>query len=383
MRDPFPVPPIPALTKAVQPWAEYFSLPTLPLHVHEIVLIAAFYQFVGRVLSPALSMRWFPSTYSSLSRSKRLSWDVHVVSLVQSSLINVLALWVMWVDDERRAMDWQERVWGYDGAAAMIQALAAGYFLWDLCVTAANVDIFGLGMLAHAISALLVYSFGFRPFLNYYSCNFILWELSSPFLNIHWFFDKLGMTGTRAQLVNGLVLIATFFSCRLVWGTIQSFLVFQDIFRGLGAHTTYLPALLGEADATEALGAELLGSDLQNQNTISYPPRYAESMQFVTAATTVPHWIAAVYIGANLTLNSLNFYWFFKMIDAVRKRFQPQPQQVPVKAKADADKPADEDKEVRETKATGVDGGGPDGVVTRARRRTLLDGEEADEPPPI
>lgn len=58
-------------------------------------------------------------------------------------------------------MDWQERLWGYSGGSAMIQALAAGYFVWDLFVTAANVNIFGLGMLAHAISAVLVYSFGF------------------------------------------------------------------------------------------------------------------------------------------------------------------------------------------------------------------------------
>jgi hypothetical protein len=165
MKDPFPIPPLPALSKAVQPWADYLSLPTLPLHIHEIIIIATFYQFVASVVSPVASKRLFPTQYAALSRSKRLNWDVHVVSLVQSTMINALALWVMFVDDERWNMDRQERVWGYDGAAAMIQALAAGYFLWDLIMTAANVHIFGLGMLAHAVSALLVYSFGFvRPF---------------------------------------------------------------------------------------------------------------------------------------------------------------------------------------------------------------------------
>ena len=161
MKDPFPIPPIPALTKAVQPWADYFNLPTLPLHIHEIVLIAAFYQLVGGVISPVLSRWLFPTQYSALSRRKRLNWDVHVVSLVQSTAINIIALWVLLVDDELAQMDWQERIWGYDGASAMVQALAAGYFLWDLIITASNIDIFGLGMLAHAISALLVYSFGF------------------------------------------------------------------------------------------------------------------------------------------------------------------------------------------------------------------------------
>ncbi|KAI0012879.1 TLC domain-containing protein [Xylariaceae sp. FL0662B] len=356
MRDPFPIPPISALSKAVQPWADYFDLPTLPLHIHEVVLIAAFYQLVGGVISPVLSSRLFPAQYNALSRGKKLNWDVHVVSLVQSTAINALALWVMFADDERRNMDWQERVWGYTGAAAMVQALAAGYFLWDLIVTAFHVNIFGLGMLAHAVSALLVYAFGFRPFVNYYSCNFILWELSSPFLNIHWFFDKLGMTGSRAQLYNGLMLIFTFFSCRLVWGTYQSFLVARDLWTSLHSKPMVFATILPE-DADNA----------------TFPSQYAHTMQFVSDSTHVPYWLAAVYVGSNLTLNSLNFYWFFKMIDAVRKRFEPKEKvEVRVEASLDESKPVTSGADTTESTRPGL-----------ARRRTILDGEEGDEPPPI
>lgn len=161
MHDPFPIAPIPALSKAVQPWAEYLSLPTLPLHIHEVLLMALFYHGVFVFVSPLLSNAIVPKQYKNLPRVKKLSWDVHVVSFVQSSTINVLALWVMFTDDERWNMDAQERVYGYTGAAAMIQAFAAGYFLWDLIMTASHLNVFGVGMLAHAISALCVYSFGF------------------------------------------------------------------------------------------------------------------------------------------------------------------------------------------------------------------------------
>jgi len=58
-------------------------------------------------------------------------------------------------------MGWEERVWGYTGADGMIQAFAAGYFLWDLCVCAGNVGVFGFGLLAHAMAALVVFSLGF------------------------------------------------------------------------------------------------------------------------------------------------------------------------------------------------------------------------------
>ncbi len=83
------------------------------------------------------------------------------MSLVQSSVINVLALWIMYVDEERKGMRWPERVWGYTGAGGMIQGFAAGYFLWDLVVSAANVGVFGWGLLAHAVAALVVFSLGF------------------------------------------------------------------------------------------------------------------------------------------------------------------------------------------------------------------------------
>ncbi|KAI0398410.1 TLC domain-containing protein [Xylariaceae sp. FL0594] len=378
MKDPFPIAPIPALSKAVQPLADYLDLTTLPAHIHEVLITAVFYEFVRSVVSPVLSRRLFPRQYGALSKTKKLNWDVHVVSLVQSTSINALALWVMYVDQERKQMDWQERLWGYSGASAMIQAMAAGYFVWDLFITAANVNIFGLGMLAHAVSALLVYSFGFRPFANFYSCTFILWELSSPFLNMHWFFDKLGMTGSRAQLYNGLVLIATFFSCRLVWGTWQSTVIYRDLWYGVTRGLDYA-GILGAGKSTDG---RLVVSPT------SPPARYAETMRFVTPDTALPTWLLVIYLGSNLTLNSLNFYWFFKMIDAVRKRFEP-PAAGKGKGGAGADGEGEEKSEkLLEGSADGTallatGNAGQQTVTTRARRRTLLDGEDPDAPPPI
>ncbi|OLN92904.1 putative TLC domain-containing protein C17A2.02c [Colletotrichum chlorophyti] len=302
MKDPFFFEPIPWLVKATQPLADYFCLPTLPIHIHEVLAASLFYSVIYYPISPLLSRLIVGRKYVDLPRRRRVNWDAHVVSLVQSTLINALAIWIMVVDTERNEMDWQARMWGYTGAAGMIQALATGYFLWDLVVTSCNMDVFGIGTLAHAISALFVYSLGFRPFLNYYGCIFILWELSTPFLNIHWFFDKLGMTGSRAQLYNGLVLLFTFFSCRLIYGTYQSVRVFTDIYAAIDAHPV-LPK-----DISPETGALLSPSGV---------------MRFATADSTVPTWLAVTYLMSNLTLNFLNFYWFIMMIRAVRKRFQP------------------------------------------------------------
>jgi hypothetical protein len=357
MIDPFPLAVPRLIGKLSQPIADFLSLPTLPLHAHEILFAFYFYHTINKRISPWVSSRLFPSTYNSLNARSKINWDVHVVSFVQSTFIIFLALWVMWKDEERAAMDWKGRVFGYTGACGMIQAFAGGYFLWDLMVSSLHFDIFGPGLLAHAVSALAVYALGFRPFVNFYAPNFILYELSSPFLNIHWFMDKLNMTGSRAQLYNGIVLLVTFFGCRLIWGMWQSGCVTFDVYRafisgrlapGLGGKA--VPAEVGEPGKD-------WGPDV-------------EIMRFIGDGQ-VPLWLCGSYLAANFTLNLLNVYWFKVMIDALRKRFEPPFGTKGVhdkKRKEDAQKDSDADVVM----AAGIDADGRKSVevlATEVRNR--------------
>lgn len=131
-----------------------------------------------------------------------------------------------------------------------------------------------------------------KPFVNYYACNFILFELSTPFLNVHWFLDKVNMTGSNLQLYNGFALLFTFFSCRLVYGPIQTYRVFSDIF-----------ALSGKNPSLPGKGV----------------------FAHVTSQTYIPKWLSFAYLASNATLMFLNFYWFYMMIYAVQKRFVASP----------------------------------------------------------
>lgn len=112
--------------------------------------------------------------------------------------------------------------------------------------------------------------------------------------------DKTNMTGTSAQLYNGIMLLFSFFSCRLVYGTYQSFLVLLDIWAAIDFHP-------------------------------SLEKRDSPVMVFATESSTVPFWLGLALLASNLTLNSLNCYWFFMMVRAVRKRFEPaKPPKVPI-----------------------------------------------------
>jgi hypothetical protein len=164
MLDPF-FPPPPGLSALVQPLADKLGLPIISLHIHEILISFIIYHIINTRLAPTISRWLFPDIYNNLNARTKVNWDVHVVSLAQSTVINILALWVIFYDEERKAMSWRERVWGYTGAAGMVQGFAAGYFLWDLMVSTANVPIFGWGLLAHAICALVVFSLGFVRYL--------------------------------------------------------------------------------------------------------------------------------------------------------------------------------------------------------------------------
>jgi hypothetical protein len=88
-----------------------------------------------------------------------------------------------------------------------------------------------------------------------------------------------------------------------------------------------------------------------------------EMMRY-TSREHVPIFLAFIYLASNLTLNSLNFYWFGKMIETLRKRFQPAVEPGPK-----AEKP-------RVTRSTGADGRAKIEVEdTEVRRRVPVEEE--------
>jgi hypothetical protein len=165
-----------------------------------------------------------------------------------------------------------------------------------------------------------------RPFCNYYGPTFILYELSSPFLNIHWFCDKLNLTGSKIQWYNGIILLATFFSCRLVWGTYQSVPVYQDVWAAIHLNTTtsgYLDISHAPNSAAPLFVPRNGELCLGNESCVR---AQAEVMRFTGAGTaSVPFWLAGLYLISNILLHTLNLFWFGRMIETVTKRFKERP----------------------------------------------------------
>ncbi|KAK5108543.1 hypothetical protein LTR62_008200 [Meristemomyces frigidus] len=316
MRDPFPIAPPPVLVRLTKPYADALGLSTLPLHIHEVLFALCLYTFVCTVVSPYLSKKFYPERYAALNHRTKVSWDVHVVSFVQSCIICSLSLYIILFDEDRKswrgADRWQERVWGYSGATGLCQSFALGYFTWDLIMCTWRVDIFGWGMLAHAVSAVSVFALGYRPFCYFWAPVFLLYELSSPFLNIHWFCDKVGLTGSTTQAVNGALLTGSFFGCRIVWGMYNSYNTFHDLYTAYAAGHSHAPAWASDKNMRTAVSGDLgIYYDAGRQERAFMGQQY------------LPPWLPIIYLASNLVLNALNVWWFFKMIQTIRKRFDP------------------------------------------------------------
>lgn len=209
------------------------------------------------------------------------------------------------------------------------------------------------------------------------------------------------MTGSLPQLINGICLITTFFSCRLVWGSYMTIIVFSDVWKALNYEPSSSSSIIAE-------------KYLYNQSTIySYSnitdsndaaaaatatgmrsPADAEVMRFTPMSNGspqlnlhVPFWLAASYLASNVVLHGLNVFWFGRMIETIRKRFDPpfgtrgkakgekskkegkEEGKVAVMSAADNLTAAEEPGNASFATGTGMDGGTSGTAGKRTRRR--------------
>ncbi|KAG6909620.1 hypothetical protein DXG01_016402 [Tephrocybe rancida] len=205
------------------------GLTELPPHLPTFAVAFVGFTFVHLVLAPWASKRWFATTYGAMGKRARNAWSIHIVSQIHALLIVPLALWV--ISHQQKA--------AYQGP----ENARARAFGWDGRV-------------------------GLDAIVNFADIGFVLHGF--PDTNGRRFMDKTGRTGTRAQLVNGVLLLAAFFGVRLVYGGMVSYQFLHTLMQ----------------------------------------VRHEMSWAYLT-----------VYGTGNALLTSLNWFWFYKMISALRRRF--------------------------------------------------------------
>ncbi|OMJ19728.1 putative TLC domain-containing protein [Smittium culicis] len=132
-----------------------------------------------------------------------------------------------------------------------------------------NDRVFGISQYA-----MKVYGVSLGPSLQYYGAVFLMFEVSTIFLNnkkfisiAKPFFSPKNIT--YVSTANDLLFLISFFIVRIVLGPYFSYNVFADLF---------------------------------------------------DAKASVPNWIIGFYFSTNFTLNCLNFFWFYKIINIAAKK---------------------------------------------------------------
>lgn len=131
------------------------------------------------------------------------------------------------------------------------------------------------------------------------------------------------MTGSKAQWYNGMMLLSTFFCCRLVWGTYQSICVYTDMWRALSHAWSASASSTSPLDPVN-INAQVFeprdGALCMNEDCVKAQAQLDKYSSYTAAG--VPTWLVLTYVVSNIVLNALNYYWFSKMIETVLKRFR-------------------------------------------------------------
>ncbi|KAL3898725.1 MAG: hypothetical protein SGCHY_002543 [Lobulomycetales sp.] len=199
-----------------------------------------------------------------LGHKNQREWAVHVVSFAHAVLISSLAF-PMLLDPVLAA----DPLFAHAPYPEFVIAIACGYFLWDMGICLYRLQSNGLGFLVHGVSCFFVFLLAFKPFVMFYGGPFLMYELSTPFLNLIWFCDKSGRSGSRLQLFSGISLILVFFFSRIVGG----------LYYGTHFYVTIWH-------------------------------RWSE----INPA------LASVYCVAYTVLSVLNFYWFYRILKQAQRR---------------------------------------------------------------
>lgn len=94
---------------------------------------------------------------------------------------------------------------------------AAGFFLHDAIACYLREPPM---YIVHGATCCVGYTMGALMLsLHFYGALFLMWELSTPFVQLRWALHKLGKSETTLYKVNGLAMVATFFLARIAFGS--------------------------------------------------------------------------------------------------------------------------------------------------------------------
>mmetsp|Transcript_19829 Transcript_19829/g.38870 ORF Transcript_19829/g.38870 Transcript_19829/m.38870 type:complete len:215 (-) Transcript_19829:269-913(-) len=135
-------------------------------------------------------------------------------SQVHALVVCVNALLIVLGSDNEVLL--KDRMYGTTALAGWTHAFSCGYFLYDFVVVLMHLPV-DMKFLLHAVVCGLAYWYAQNPLFQYYTIRFLLFELSTPMLNIMSLAQILSWPKKWQTIVEKLF-GACFVGCRLIYG---------------------------------------------------------------------------------------------------------------------------------------------------------------------
>mmetsp|Transcript_10338 Transcript_10338/g.11876 ORF Transcript_10338/g.11876 Transcript_10338/m.11876 type:complete len:267 (+) Transcript_10338:220-1020(+) len=183
--------------------------PTARYNTFLAFFMFGFVELCSSILLPVT----FPSTWKKLSSDDHLQLNIATVSSAHCVGILYLTYFILQEDSFLE----QNVFYQNSENTRALFALSAGYFIWDVIIVF-RTSPFDYKFFFHGIVCLTIYWVNQRPFLHYYGFRFLLFELSTPFLNLRKYVALL--RGEDHALVKPLSWLfgISFLVVRILWG---------------------------------------------------------------------------------------------------------------------------------------------------------------------
>jgi hypothetical protein len=195
-----------------------------------VSLVAAFYcvWFVAFYLFFSLFLKKHDATEMGVRMS---SW-MNCFLVVPFSIVVLLSP----AETTELSASVSSRFFGFHPYSHVLYTLAAGYFLFDLIHNL--VEYSGVAFLIHGVLCFTLYFCGLRPFAHYWGLGYLLFELSTIFMNAIHVEDRILKIRKSSLLfkATGLCFALSFFGARIVFGNYMNFYFWQDIFSVLSSN---------------------------------------------------------------------------------------------------------------------------------------------------
>ncbi|EDO15667.1 hypothetical protein Kpol_1008p3 [Vanderwaltozyma polyspora DSM 70294] len=217
-------------------------------HLHEIVYSFVAYTIIYNIVSPVVNRVIFGHYYTHLSsRTDKIDFDIHTVSMFQCIVSLILAPLIVTVPKTLDVSNY------YDHLCTLTSAVSLGYFIWDICVCILHYEVSGPAFFAHAIISIYMSAITIKPLFQPWIGAFLLFEASTPFVNVNWYLCALKKISKEKNVslnlptwinsLNGLVLMFIFLTVRLIWGTSCTIALVRETIR-VKANMPPIPTLL-------------------------------------------------------------------------------------------------------------------------------------------